>query len=200
MNSLLNMLKELLASYPPWVYSAAVACGLLLAAFVVNFITKYILLRGLRKLLKALPASDAEERRLRLSIISRLANIVPALVLSYGAAAIPDVHDTLETVIRNVCNAFIVLTSVMALTRILDLIEIIYRRRPDAASKPIKERVSSTAENLSFRRGCDSDRGNADQPQSADPALGTGRNGGGADADFSGYDPFACCQHSARNQ
>ena len=138
MNELLNLLKNVLAPYPPWTYSAAVAGGLLLLAFAVNFITKYILLRGLRKLLKALPARDAEERRIRLAIISRLANIVPALVLSYGATAIPDVHDTLETVIRNVCNAFIVLTSALALTRILDLIEIVYRRRPDAASKPIK--------------------------------------------------------------
>ena len=37
-----------------------------------------------------------------------------------------------------VCNAFIVLTSALALARMLDLIELLYRRRPDAATKPIK--------------------------------------------------------------
>ena len=83
-------------------------------------------------------AGDAEEHDIRGAIVSRLANIVPALVLSCGASVIPDVHDTLETIIRNVCNAFIVLTSALALARMLDLIELLYRRRPDAATKPIK--------------------------------------------------------------
>ena len=137
MDFLLKLLKDLLASYPPWVYSAAVVCGLLLLAFAVNFLTKCILLRGLQRILKALPG-DSEEHGIRLAIISRLANIVPALVLSYGATVVPDVHEAMETVIRNVCNAFIVLTSTLAMARILDLIELIYRRRPDAATKPIK--------------------------------------------------------------
>lgn len=138
MDEWLKMLKEILAPYPPWAYSAVVAAGLLVLAFIVNFITKCILLRGLQRILKALPVGDSEENKIRMAIISRLANIVPALVLSYGVVAIPDVHDTLEIIIRNVCNAFVVLTSAMALAKILDLIEIVYRRRPDAASKPIK--------------------------------------------------------------
>lgn len=138
METLFAPLKTWLAPYPPWVYSLAAAGVLLLAAFAVNLLTRYILVRGLRKILKALPAGDAEEHDIRGAIVSRLANIVPALVLSCGASVIPDVHDTLETIIRNVCNAFIVLTSALALARMLDLIELLYRRRPDAATKPIK--------------------------------------------------------------
>ena len=138
METLFAPLKTWLAPYPPWVYSLAAAGVLLLAAFAVNLLTRYILVRGLRKILKALPAGDAEEHDFRGAIVSRLANIVPALVLSCGASVIPDVHDTLETIIRNVCNAFIVLTSALALARMLDLIELLYRRRPDAATKPIK--------------------------------------------------------------
>ena len=134
----LEQLQASLAPYP-WAYSAIVAGVLILTAFLVNWITKRILLRGLTRILRALPSGESEEGKVRLAIISRLANIVPALVLAYGAVAIPDVHDTLETIIRNVCIAFIVLTTALALGKLLDLVEIAYRRRPDAPNKPIKE-------------------------------------------------------------
>ena len=133
----LEQLQASLAPYP-WAYSAIVAGVLILTAFLVNWITKRILLRGLTRILRALPSGESEEGKVRLAIISRLANIVPALVLAYGAVAIPDVHDTLETIIRNVCIAFIVLTTALALGKLLDLVEIAYRRRPDAPNKPIK--------------------------------------------------------------
>ena len=133
----LEQLQASLAPYP-WAYSARVAGVLILTAFLVNWITKRILLRGLTRILRALPSGESEEGKVRLAIISRLANIVPALVLAYGAVAIPDVHDTLETIIRNVCIAFIVLTTALALGKLLDLVEIAYRRRPDAPNKPIK--------------------------------------------------------------
>lgn len=133
----LEQLQSSLAPYP-WAYSAVVAGALILAAFLVNWITKRILLRGLARILRSLPAGESEENKVRLSIISRLANIVPALVLAYGSAAVPDVHETLETIIRNVCIAFIVLTSALALSKLLDLIDILYNRRPDAPNKPIK--------------------------------------------------------------
>lgn len=109
----LEQLQASLAPYP-WAYSAIVAGVLILTAFLVNWITKRILLRGLTRILRALPSGESEEGKVRLAIISRLANIVPALVLAYGAVAIPDVHDTLETIIRNVCIAFIVLTTAAA--------------------------------------------------------------------------------------
>ena len=81
---------------------------------------------------------EREENPVRLSVISHLANIVPALVLAGGAAMIPGIRETLVIIIRNVCSAFIVLSVALTLARILDLVDIAYRRRPDAASKPIK--------------------------------------------------------------
>lgn len=137
MTEWLETVQKNLEPYP-WAYSAIVAGVLILAAFLVNWVTKRFLLRGLQRLLNTLPAGDSTGNKVRLAIISRLANIVPALVLAYGAAAIPDVHEPLEIVIRNVCSAFIVLTISLALAKILDLVEIIYGRRPDAAARPIK--------------------------------------------------------------
>ena len=133
----LHGLKETLSPYP-WAYSAIVACALIVLAWVVNWIMKRILLHGVGRLMQALPSGESEENPVRLSVISHLANIVPALVLAGGAAMIPGIRETLVIIIRNVCSAFIVLSVALALAKILDLVDIAYRRRPDAASKPIK--------------------------------------------------------------
>ena len=114
----------------PGIYSAIVAVGLILAALLANWITKRLLLRGLVRILHALPARDEGEKLARLAIVSRLANIVPALVLAYGSSAIPEVHATIEIVIRNVCIAFIVLSIALGLVKVFDLAGILYNRRP----------------------------------------------------------------------
>lgn len=111
--------------------------SLALLAWVANWITRHVLLRGLRRLVKvALPDKDPELSPLR--VTSRLANIVPALVLSAGIGLIPDVPVTALTVVRNVSSAFIVLTIALAIGSALDLGNALYQRRPDADQRPIK--------------------------------------------------------------
>ena len=133
----LERLRNLLSAYPLLTAALAV-CGLLLLAWIINWITKRILLHGIGRWLCTLSSGNSADLPCRLSIISHLANIVPALVVSSGAAMIPGIHLTLLTVIRNVCAAFIVLSAALALGEILNLADIVYRRRPDAANKPIK--------------------------------------------------------------
>lgn len=137
MTELLEQLQNFQGAHPG-IYSALVAVGLVLAALLANWITKRLLLRGLFRILHALPAKDGEEEKIRGAIVSRLANIVPALVLAYGSAVIPDVHETLQIIIRNVCIAFLVLTAGLSLSKALDLAGVLYNRRPDAPNKPIK--------------------------------------------------------------
>ena len=111
--------------------------ALALLAWAANWITRHILLRGLRRLVKAaLPDRDPELSPLR--VTSRLANIVPALVLSLGIALIPDVPLTAVTVVKNVSSAFIVLTIALAIGSALDLGDALYQRRPDAGQRSIK--------------------------------------------------------------
>src|SRR5690606_16774136 len=71
-------------------------------------------------------------------VISRLANIVPALVLSLGIGVVPGLPETLVTIVRNVCGAFIILTVALAITHTLTLVNTLYERRPKAHLKPIK--------------------------------------------------------------
>lgn len=115
-----------------------VAClGLLLAAWVLNWIVKRILVRGFYRLLRSTSFGQDQELNHH-RVIGRLANIVPALVLSIGIELVPGRPAALVTVVQNVCSAFIVLTIALALGSALNVVNVLYSRRPSARLKPIK--------------------------------------------------------------
>ncbi len=120
-----------------WSYIAAAIVGLAVVAWLSNWIIKKVLVRSLHRLLNAMPVGRghalAEHR-----VVARLANVVPALVIALGITFIPDLPAPLVIVVRNVCNAFIILTVAMALGALLNVINALYQRRPDAADRPIK--------------------------------------------------------------
>ncbi len=132
------LLRESLAPYPG-AYGATVLGALAVVAVLANWITKYILIRWLNRLVRALPVGRSEDRELQMAVVSRLSNIVPAVIL-IGGASLPELKldATLAVIVRNVSSAFIVLTVALAAGKLLDLADVAYRRRPDAASKPIK--------------------------------------------------------------
>jgi miniconductance mechanosensitive channel len=131
-----EQLSAMLNAYP-WAYTLVALLLLLTAAWLSNWITKRILVRGAYRLLRATPVGRNTDLSQH-GVIRRLANVVPAVVLSAGVAAVPDLPETLVTVVRNVCGAFVVLTLALAVGASLDLANALYLRRPDAASKPIK--------------------------------------------------------------
>ena len=121
----------------PSAYTVVAVLGLVLVAWLANWLTKHILLRGLRRLLSAvMVGGDSEVTPLR--VVTRLSNVVPALVLMNGMRAVPALPPALVTVVENVSSAFIVLTVAMALGEALNLLNVLYRRRPDAHLRPIK--------------------------------------------------------------
>jgi len=111
------------------------ACVLLIStAWLCNWVVKRILVRGLHRLLRHAGKGPLQD----FGIIQRLSNIVPALVLSSGALLIPGLSETLLAVVRNVSNAFIVLTVGLALGALMDIINALHQRRSDAYLHPIK--------------------------------------------------------------
>jgi len=114
---------------------ALALAGLLILAWLANFIVKQILLKGIFRLLGQRALPDAE---VQLAFVARLANVVPALVISTGISLVPGLPETMLTVVINVANAFIVLTIALALSGFLSMVNGLYERRPDAKSKPIK--------------------------------------------------------------
>ncbi|MCD9004712.1 mechanosensitive ion channel family protein [Luteimonas sp. XNQY3] len=138
MQTQLEQLRDALAPYP-WAYTLTVLCAVLLLAWIANFITKHVLLRGLRQLLMKTPFGGAQhDRDVRMRVIPRLANVVPALVISAGVSMVPDLPPQLVTVVKALCQVFVVVTIALAISKALDAINRNYERRPDAQNKPIK--------------------------------------------------------------
>ena len=116
---------------PPWVETLSGLAILLALAVLVNFIVKHIVLR---LALRVLPAGG----QALAPFAGRIANIAPATVIMAGITLVPHLSEAVVSVTRNVVAAFIVLTIAMAISRLLDVANTLYNRRPDAASKPIK--------------------------------------------------------------
>lgn len=136
MPTALTQLIEDLEKHPQLL--TLVAClGLLLAAWLLNWIVKRILVRGFYRLLRSTSFGQDQELNHH-RVIGRLANVVPALVLAGGIELVPGRPDALVTVVQNVCSAFIVLTIALALGSALNVVNVLYSRRPSARLKPIK--------------------------------------------------------------
>lgn len=122
---------ELLPGSPPWVQTLLGLGLLVLAATAANFIVKHVILRLIGKMVPGdWPAPSA--------IAARLANIVPALIVSGGIALVPNLPEWVVDVTRNVVGAFVILTIALAISSALSFANDLYARRPDAASRPIK--------------------------------------------------------------
>lgn len=124
---------EILGSQP---YLQTLFAGLLLifVAWLANWVVKRILVRGLYRIAQKVGDAPLQD----FGIIKRLSNIIPALVVSVGIAAVPGLPEAAITVVRNVSSGFIVLTLALALSALLDIVNHVYQRRPDAGLHPIK--------------------------------------------------------------
>ncbi|SIR18515.1 miniconductance mechanosensitive channel [Paracoccus thiocyanatus] len=132
-------LQDFLTAHP-WIYTLAALAMLAIAAIFANFVVKKILLRVLNHVLgRTVYGRDKELRRH--GVIERLANIMPAFVIASGIALVPHLPAAAVTIVRNVANAFIIVTLAMALAAALNVVDTIYHRRPAARLKPIRSYI-----------------------------------------------------------
>jgi len=133
----LERLQNTLEPYPG-AYLALMVAVLLVAAGLANWITKRILLRGLRRLLSRLPGAETGRGSHLMRVIARLSNVVPSQVIAAGIKVVPDLPPGLVAFIVGACQAWAVLTVALAVSHALDAANDLYERRPDARNKPIK--------------------------------------------------------------
>lgn len=122
-------------AYPAAALIAGLA-GLMLAAGLSLWLTRFVLVRVLRRALSRAGLDEVGESLRPVNV--RLARLVPALIVYQGVLAVPHLAPAATTVIRNVAAAFMILTVVMAIAAVLTLVNTVYSRRPEAASRPIK--------------------------------------------------------------
>ena len=118
-----------------WAQVTVSLLALIMAAIVINFIVQKLLLRGLERLIKGTQFANDKEIR-RHNVIPRLANIIPALVISYGISYSPNMPEIVSMVLLDVVNAFIIAMLSMATIGGLSVINTIYERR-GSKSRPI---------------------------------------------------------------
>ncbi len=121
----------------PLVVTALACLALLAAAAFANFVVKVLLVRGFTRLLANTPLGRDEEV-MGERVIPRLANVVPALVLSLGASLVPGLPEAAAQVVENVANASIVLSVAMAIGAAINVADTLYRRKPVSRDRPIK--------------------------------------------------------------
>ncbi|WP_166839099.1 mechanosensitive ion channel family protein [Rheinheimera pleomorphica] len=136
MDEIIQPLQETLQHYPQLELPTELAL-LLALSWLGNFVVKRILIGGIFKLLRATPINEQHVVQ-KFNFVSRLSNVVPALIISTGIGYVGGVPEAAATIIVNVCNAFMVLTVALALSNLLDLVNSIYEERPDAKIRPIK--------------------------------------------------------------
>lgn len=121
----------------PWLNTFLALLLLIVGAVFVNFVIKVALVRLLHHFLSRLAFLRGEDV-VRSGVIARLANVFPAMVLSYGIHHVPGLPEPLAIVVSNVSNAFIILVLALALSAVLNLVDTIYHRRAGAGARPIK--------------------------------------------------------------
>ena len=131
------MIPEFLAETHPLIVTGLAIVALAVAALFANYVVKALLLRGMHRLLEFTSFGRDPELR-RHGVIERLANIMPALVISRGIALVPGLPLPVVVVVQNVAHAFMILTGAMAIAAALNTVDTIYHRRPGARLQPIK--------------------------------------------------------------
>ena len=120
----------------PWA-QALIGLGLLAAAAVMGYlIAKVVLLNVLRRVLGL--ASTGPDREALLRPVRRLSNLVPAIIVKAGIVAVPHLPPALVSLTSNVAIGFMILTVALAISAAFDWAELLYSRRPEAGSRPIK--------------------------------------------------------------
>ena len=121
----------------PMAWPATVLVALLVVSWLANFITKKILLRGLRHVIERLSGPE-HDTRLPMRAVARLANVVPSITIGAGLSLVPGLPVELVSVLKGACHVWTVATIALAASHAFDAFNAFYERRPDARNKPIK--------------------------------------------------------------
>lgn len=113
--------------------------ALIILAIGLDFLTKRVLLQLIQRAVIATP-TQYDDALLSPGVASRLANVVPALVMFVGSSYVIGLPESFVKVLRNVATAYMILTVALALGHLLTGIGDVYERmnRDRARSKPIK--------------------------------------------------------------
>ncbi len=112
-------------------------CILILIAILAYIIAKHVVVRGIRHLITKLKFANHDIMSQH-SVIRRIANIVPAIVIMNGIVTVPHLSAKMVSFVQMAAQAFIFLTIALAIGELLNIFNLVYQRNPKSRNKPIK--------------------------------------------------------------
>jgi len=110
---------------------------LIFASWIALHIARRILVAGIRTF-AAKSSAQWDDRLVDAKLFTRLAYLVPALVMVYGADWIPDLNETVSILIRRLSAATIALVIAFSISSFLNAVDEIYSGLSASRSRPIK--------------------------------------------------------------
>lgn len=133
----LNGIRETVAGVP-YAGPALALAGLVLVAWLANWVVRRIVLRIVERMAMA-SSLKWDDALLSRGVLSRLVHVVPALIIATGVPLVAGLPEGLVLVVRNVALAYVALTIALAISNLLDALNDIYVSRSTRANqRPIK--------------------------------------------------------------
>ncbi|WP_159151520.1 mechanosensitive ion channel family protein [Acinetobacter johnsonii] len=132
----IQSLKDWSDQYP-WIEMLTGFCILILVAILAYIIAKHVVVRGIRHLITKLKFAHHDIMSQH-SVIRRIANIVPAIVIMNGIVTVPHLSAKMVSFVQMAAQAFIFLTIALAIGELLNIFNLVYQRNPKSRNKPIK--------------------------------------------------------------
>lgn len=118
--------------------AAVVFIGIILAAFLMNLITKKIIIRYI-KVIGAKTKTEYDDIFIEKKVFDRLSHLVPALIIYYTIEYAILKHPDIVSGIKSVCSIYMIIIVLMVIDSFLNALHLIYRRFFKMAKKiPIK--------------------------------------------------------------
>jgi miniconductance mechanosensitive channel len=110
---------------------------LLLVAWLAGALTRLVLFRVIRAIARR-TVWRWDDALFQYGVFRWLGRVIPAVVVQFGIALVPDVPDHAEKLVGNVAEAFMVFFVVMAISRALSAMEAMYRETDTGSRRSIK--------------------------------------------------------------
>ena len=127
----MEQISQFFAEQAPWVQTLIGLTVLGLAAVIVNYILKAVILRALARYLDQQTETDDKAA-------GWAATVVPLLLISRGIELVPNMSEDMRTFVTHTAQALIVVSVAMAIVRGLAYANELYERLPSSKNRPIK--------------------------------------------------------------
>lgn len=128
---------EQLAGIHPALPALAGSLVLLILAVIVHFVAKHLLVSGARIMARNTQFTW-DDALLEHKVFARLAQVVPALVVTAGVGFIPDLQPAIAQLIGNVASGYMVLMLTLTLSAAVSAANQIYEAYPVSRERPMK--------------------------------------------------------------